>query len=971
MFYVSSENSCIETVLEQLRSRMYTHLSALSCEVYTSQEPLPFERRWEGKRQALAVGDSWGGLFDCGWFHFVGDVPAHGADAMVRLDVSGEGLVVDANGDPIVGLTNVHSIFDVYYQYCLAKREVPLELCVNADGRIDIWMDAGCNDLFGGLKDNGVFALAEVADVNKEIVALFYDMEVLFGLWRTMDGNSAYARRLYGAIYRAALKMCDYTSDEVAAARAELKPYLDNTNGYTPVTLTAIGQAHLDLAWLWPERESIRKGARTFSTALRMMEESPEYIFGASQAQLYQWIKDYYPNLYTRVKERVAEGRWDVQGALWVEPDTNLTGGEALIRQFLYGKKFFKGEFGQDMETLWLPDCFGFSAVLPQIMKKCGVSYFFTNKLYGNKNRIPHQSFIWRGNDGSEVLAHMTPTGMYNSTLCGDDLKRSQDGYLDADVSDEAIILFGIGDGGGGPGREHLERLSRLGNLYGHPRLRIEKSLDFFRRLDEKRDQYARWCGELYFEWHQGTYTTQSHVKKYNRQAENAIRLCEMVCSIAAREHGFAYPAEELERIWKRILFMQFHDVIPGSSITRVYQEAEAEYGKLLGEIGEITATASACLQSGWFNASSAAQSGFLKENGSWKAYTAAPFAYARLEDASQRLSGMENEYIKLTFDDAGALLSVYDKEYSRELLKPNSCGNRLEVYSDDGDAWELAVDYRRRKKTVLTASEIRLTVDGPTSILHSEYLYGSSRICQDVVLTAGSREVRFDTWVDWQESEKTLRAAFDTTVLSDQVVCGIQCGELRRPAHSNTSWQKDMYEICADRYVDLCEAGYGVSLLSTSKFGYYAKDGTLDICLLRSPNWPDGQADRGEHSFSYSLYPHGGNTEQGGVPQLAERMNHPICRLQGNGAPVEGYISISASNVFAETLKRAEDGRGYVLRLYEASGRLTDTTIAVKNMTACWATDMLENPEKELAVEEEAVSVRLTPYEILTLRFC
>ena len=207
MFYVSSENSCIETVLEQLRSRMYTHLSALSCEVYTSQEPLPFERRWEGKRQALAVGDSWGGLFDCGWFHFVGDVPAHGADAMVRLDVSGEGLVVDANGDPIVGLTNVHSIFDVYYQYCLAKREVPLELCVNADGRIDIWMDAGCNDLFGGLKDNGVFALAEVADVNKEIVALFYDMEVLFGLWRTMDGNSAYARRLYGAIYRAALKL--------------------------------------------------------------------------------------------------------------------------------------------------------------------------------------------------------------------------------------------------------------------------------------------------------------------------------------------------------------------------------------------------------------------------------------------------------------------------------------------------------------------------------------------------------------------------------------------------------------------------------------------------------------------------------------------------------------------------------------------------------------------------------------------
>lgn len=971
MFYDMTQEGRIKRVMQDLQDRFYHTIAPLQCEIYTSPEPLPFAQRTEGAYRKITLGESWSDtLFDCAWFHISGSVPPHATNAIIRIDVSGEALAYDAVGNPLVGLTNVRSVFDIYYGYCLAKREIPLEKCLNAAGKVDFWLDAGCNDLYGGNMDKGVLALAEIAEVNEDAIALYYDMEVLYDLYRIQPTGNAYGRRLFHVLYSVAQSMLHYTPAEIAAGRDALKPYMNNKNGYTPVTLTAIGHAHLDLAWLWPERETIRKGARTFATALKNMERFPDYVFGASQAQLYQWIKEYYPTLYTKVKERVAEGRWDVQGAMWVEPDTNLAGGEAMVRQIVYGKQFFLEEFGMDIQTLWLPDVFGYSAAFPQILKKCGVPYFFTNKLYYNKNKFPYQTFMWQGIDGTEVLSHLTPTGTYGSTLSSDDLRRSQDEYRSADICDEAILLYGVSDGGGGPGREHLERLDRVRDLYGLPRVNPGLALDFFRRLEEKQDTYPKWRGELYFEIHQGTYTTQSRIKRFNRLAENAVRTCEVLCSIAARETGFAYPADKLERIWKRILFLQFHDILPGSSITRVYTEAEAEYPHLLNELEALSTQAASCLQGGWYNLTSAPRSGYIKQENSWMAYHALPFSCATLAQTDETLTDMENSYLKLTFDFDGTLISVFDKEYQREVLRGGTVGNRLELYNDEGDAWELATDYRMRPVEVLKPASLRKISDGPTCTMRYTYQHGDSLIHQDVVLTANSREIRFETTVDWHESKKTLRAAFDTAIQCDEAVCGIQFGEIKRPTHNNTVWDSAKYEVCAGRYVDMAETDYGVAMLSDSKFGHNIKDGALDLCLLRSPYWPDGVADQGEHHFVYTLYPHGGNTRIGGVAQQAEQLNRPMQFLSGNAASVDGYISVDAPQIIVDTLKRAEDGNGYILRLFEANGCYTDTTLSVKNMTVCTLTDMLERPEQELTVENSTVQLRFKPYEILTLRF-
>ncbi len=970
-FYDRTQDGRIRRVMDDLKNRFYTPLASLRCEVYVTREPLPYSRRTEGDYREIQPGECWSDrVFDCGWFHVTGSVPPHNPGAVIRLDFSGEGLVYDAAGVPLIGITNVHSIFDRYFRYCRAKREIPLENCLNADGQVDFWIDGACNDLEGHNPDDFVLALAEIADTHEDVIGLFYDMEVLYSLCCLQPKGNAYGRRLFRVIYKAAQSLVNYTPAEIAAARDTLAPYLANQNGYTPVTLTAVGHAHLDLAWLWPERESIRKGARTFATALKNMERFPDYVFGASQAHLYQWIKDYYPTLYAKIKERVAEGRWDVQGAMWVEPDTNLACGEALVRQVVYGKRFFREEFGLDTQTLWLPDVFGYSAALPQILKKSGVPYFFTNKINYNLNKFPYHTFTWQGIDGSSVLAHLTPARDYGNKLDGDDLRRSQDEYRSADVCDEAIFPFGISDGGGGPGREHLERLSRVRNLYGFPRVNPGRTDDFFRRLEKNQADYPTWRGELYFEVHQGTYTTQSRIKRYNRLAETAIRQCELLCSIGARETGFPYPTSALERLWKRILFLQFHDVLPGSSITRVNTEVEEEYPRLLEELETLSGQAAACLQGGWYNVTSAPLEGYRKQDGRWMAYRALPFSCATLFETEETLPEMENAYLRLTFAADGSLVSIYDKEFDREILQYGTVGNRLELFLDEGDAWELATDYRMRPTEVLAPVSCEKIPDGPTCRMRYTYRHGETVIRQDVVLTANSREIRFETEADWQESGKTLRAVFDTTMPCDEAVCGIQFGEVKRPTHNNTVWDSAKYEVCAGRYVDLSESDYGVALLSDSKYGYNIKNGALDLCLLRSPYWPDGQADRGAHQFVYTLYPHSGNTYRGEVVQMAEKLNRPMAVLGDGAVSADGYIRVDAPNVVVDTLKQAEDGNGYVLRLFEASGRHTDTTLSVKDLTVCTQTNLLEEPEQELPVRDSTVQLRFKPYEILTLRF-
>jgi len=459
----------IEAAYNEIKNRIYTKAADLEVECYKTAEPVSFEQRKTGEHMTLKTGDKWGDLWDCAWFHFKGTVPnsAAGQKLVLLIDVSGEGCIVNDKGEPVRGLTVVEQPFDGRIGLA-GKRSY--DFCSRAEGGelIDIWMDAGLNCLFGTLKNNGTLIQSEIAAVNVEMRELFYDFQTLYNLMTSLDEASARFNKLLFTLYEVSLLLTRFDEKEVSAAREILAKELNKKGGDPSLTFTAIGHSHLDLAWLWPIRETIRKGARTFSTVLDLMDKYPDYVFGASQPQLYEWMKDHYPALYQRVKQKVKEGRWEIQGCMWVEADMNLIGGEAMVRQILYGKRFFKDEFGVEIKHLWMPDVFGYSGALPQILKKSGCDYFMTQKLSWNEhNKFPHQTFMWEGIDKTKILAHMLPEETYNSAMCPSAIKFSEKNYLDSGVCDEALILFGIGDGGGGPGPEHLERAKRMKNIDG------------------------------------------------------------------------------------------------------------------------------------------------------------------------------------------------------------------------------------------------------------------------------------------------------------------------------------------------------------------------------------------------------------------------------------------------------------------------------------------------------------------------
>ncbi len=577
-------------LLGQIEKAIYHPVAELEITAWKTKEPVSYDERTSGETLKLKVGDRWGDLFDCAWFYFQGEIPesAAGKKVVLMIDVSGEALVVDAEGNPVQCLTTLKSIFDPALGKP-GKNIIFLKERARGKEKVVLWADVGNNDLFGALQNEGKIQQAHIAICNEPMRLLYYDYEILLNLLQQLPENSARYQRILYALYKAGIHLNEFSDAEAEAARLEVAPELARQNGDYSLKVSAMGHSHLDLAWLWPIRETIRKGARTFSNVLMLMDHYPDFKFGASQAQLYQWMKDRYPDLYARVKNKIVEGRWDLLGATWVEPDTNIIGGEAFIRQFLYGKKFFKEEFGQDIKVLFLPDSFGYTGALPQIMKKCGVEYFVTIKLSWDRfNIYPHHSFIWKGIDGTEVLVHMPPEGTYNSSASPQAIKNIEKAYLDKAVSEDCLLVYGIGDGGGGPGFEHLERLQREKNLEGLAPVTQEKVLAFFNRLEKDKDKFHTWVGELYLGMHQGTYTTQGRNKRYNRKLELALRELEFLSVLSNLLADTNYPKTPIEKIWKELLLYQFHDILPGSSITRVFDECLERYAALASKIDDL-----------------------------------------------------------------------------------------------------------------------------------------------------------------------------------------------------------------------------------------------------------------------------------------------------------------------------------------------------------------------------------------------
>lgn len=978
--------SRIDRTLSRLPKLVYRPLSDLTAEAWVTPEPVPFAGRESGTHQTPKIGDTWGKLWDCAWFHFTGTVPSEAAseNVVLLLDINGEGLVVDADGNPVQGLTGVRSGFD-YSLGRPGKRVLPFASPAAGGETVDVWVDAGNNDLFGGLPGGGALAEASVAVRRDDIQALCFDFEVLRELLEYLPRTKARAARVLAALYEAAVLLPQHGTpmpEEVAAARAVLAPELARRGGDPALTVSALGHAHIDLAWLWPIRETIRKGARTFATALRMMERYPDYVFGASQPQLYQWMKEFYPDLYAQVKARVAEGRWEVQGAMWVEPDANIPSGESLVRQILYGKRFFRGEFGVDVTNLWMPDVFGYSGSLPQILRAAGLTTFMTQKLsWSEVNTFPHHTFHWEGIDGSRVLVHMPPEGTYNSSAAPRAIARAEENFLDKAVSDRVLMLFGIGDGGGGPGEEHLERLARERDLQGLAPVVQEPSKVFFDRLELGADKYPVWCGELYLEKHQGTLTTQGRSKRFNRKLEFALRELELSASRAWLASGAPYPTDALDRIWKEMLLLQFHDILPGSSITRVYDESLPRYAALLAEVLELTAAADAALLGvgdtpvvlnslGWNRAE------WLKTGETWSLAQVPALGSALLpapQDALPRVSasktGLENEFLYVQFNADGDLVSVFDKTAGREALRPGEIGNTLAVYEDFGDAWDFAADYAAAPPAHFTLTDAEAYVDGPKAVLKQTRTFGNSTLTQEISLTEGSKRLDFKTTADWQEDNQMLRTAFPLAVNTDVARCEIQFGSIARPTTHNTTWDAAKYEVCGHKWVDVSETGYGVALLNDCKYGYSVQDGALGLTLLRSPSGPDPAADRAAHEFTYALLPHTGDCAAGGVVREAYALNVPL-RVVTGAAPLPSLLRVDAPNVIIDTVKKAEDGDALIIRLYEANGSATLTPLLFGFLpSAVSRVNLLEENPQPVPIQGSTALLAMTPFEIITLR--
>ncbi|MZQ86599.1 alpha-mannosidase [Paenibacillus sp. 5J-6] len=985
----------LKQTLLKIEKHIYSPTAALSVVAYVTKEPVSYQEKTAGLPITLSPGDKWGELWDCAWFHFQGVIPASAAGSKVVLliDINGELCLFDEEGTPTQGLTNVNSEFDLSLGLP-GKRVVPITEQAHGDEIIDIWGDAGCNDLFGHYR-SGTLKEAHIAVCSEETRQLYYDYEVLLELGTHLEEHSARKHRIMQALYEVQLMLVEINEETVKKARERLGVELAKRGGDPTLSISAVGHAHIDLAWLWPIRETKRKGARTFATVLRMMEQYPDYVFGASQPQLYVWIKEEHPKLYEQIKQRIAEGRWEVQGGMWVEPDSNISGGEALVRQILYGKRFFEQEFGKDMKMLWVPDIFGYSAALPQLLLKSGMSYMMTQKLsWSVHNDHPHHTFLWEGLDGSRVLTHLPPEDTYNGPAAPRSILKAERDYADKNVSDHSLLLFGIGDGGGGPGEEHLERLKREKNLQGLAPVEQEPALNFFEKLEQGRQRYKTWKGELYLEKHQGTLTSQARNKRYNRRIEKALRELEFAAALNL-PHASAYPSEELDAIWKEVLLYQFHDILPGSSIKRVYDESLERYGILLNRVHELIHSYYAKLAERIdtsrekqpaviFNSLPWERNEWLQIQGNWMQVTVPSMGYQAVDVAeasvrsvsalSANREALENELVRVAFDLDGSIRSVFDKAAGKETIAAGSKANVLAIYHDDGDAWDFPADYAQMQVGAMKLMDAKAYVDGPRAVIEQHYAYGKSTLTQTIRLTSGSKRIDFETKANWQEDGKMLRSSFPVQVYTEQVNCEIQFGHLKRPTHRNTLWDYAKDEICAHHWIDLSAPDYGVALLNDSKYGFSARGNVLDIHLLRSPSWPDPTCDRAEHEFAYALLPHQGDFVHAEVYKQGYEFNVPLQTIEtqtksGDLTAAKAFFTLRSAQVMIEAVKKAEDRDSLIIRLYETSGSHVTTELSSGiPYRKAMLVDLMENELEQLDSHNHTLQLSFTPFEIKTI---
>lgn len=952
-----------------MRSSIYTKVAPLKVGVHTSGEPIAPGNQYDLNYQPTHSKSIWGGVYDCAWFRLRGTIPASaaGKHLVAHVNVGGEGAIYQGN-EPQSAITLVMSYID-RLQSGVGKTIIEVAQQAEANKEVQLYIDAGYNGYYGYPFGWGIFQYADLCVVDDELLTFYYDYLCITSLLSTKTVKTERARleqfldQSYATL-----------ADSVETASSILKPLFEAQPDES-VAFTAVGHSHLDLAWLWPVRETKRKAQRTFANQLSNAARYPDYVYGASQPWQFEFIKKNTPQQYAALQQMAERGQLELQGGMWVEADTNLASGEALIRQIYYGKDFFRKEFGQEMKLCWLPDVFGYNGNLPQILKKSGLPYFMTTKLSWNEhNRFPYRSFVWNGIDGSQVLVHMPPDDSYNSAGSPACTRHAADNYTERDQAPEGLLVYGIGDGGGGPGEAHIELVMRQRSLAGSPRVSPGSAVDFFGKLDLYRDKLPTYDGELYLEKHQGTYTTQAANKKYNRRCEYALQNLEALCTLAA-EKGLFYPQDKLDAWWKEVLLYQFHDILPGSSITRVYEESRARYEMILHEIyaehEDVMSFLSGGSGTAAFNPTSYDRHEYIRLEDAWYHANLAPYGFAPLQELPPQNGlkfgedSLENEHIRVQFSNQGDIISAITKNDGAEYAESRL--NTLRLYRDKWlffNAWDIDWKYFNKPSQVLKAYRHESIIDGPTVVRRSYYKHGRTTLTQDVILYSDRPVIYFQTNCDYHETFKMLRAEFDLAVHSPFVTCDIQLGSIQRSTGDSSDVEKAQFEICAHKYVDLSDGVHGASLINDSKYGHRVKGNRISLNLLRSPIYPDKTADRGIHSFTYALFLHQGGC---GTDTLMHSysLNKPVDLTPGQ-VDVISMAHTDAPAVIVETIKRAHNGDGIILRLYESQGapavcRL-QTIFTHKDAVE---TDLMENELGSIDIDQ----LGFTPFEIKTIK--
>ena len=844
-----------------------------------------------------------------------------------------------------------------------------------------------------------------------------------------LDLRDAYSEKFYSSIEKAEqiLKEAFYSEERECP------------------TVSAIGHTHIDIAWLWTVEQTREKVLRSFSTVLRLMEQYPDYKFMSSQPILYQFVKEQEPEMYEKIKERIREGRWEVDGAMWLEADCNLTGGESLVRQIIKGHRFFLEEFGKESKSLWLPDVFGYSAALPQILKKSGIPYFMTTKIAWNQyDQLPNDTFIWKGIDGSEVFAFMptttdydkdqglnisfsdtrnttTYTGIVNPNMALGTFKRFQN----RDLTEDTLMLFGFGDGGGGPTKEMLESAERLKyGIPGIPKIRQEFEQDYFDRTYEKihdLPDMPTWDGELYFEYHRGTLTSMARNKRSNRKNEILYTQMETASCMAGIEKD-----EQLQNVldkgWDILLINQFHDIVPGSSIKPVYEQTDKEYHEIeeagKEELNRVVSAAVGRLSMEKEGVVVMNTQGYERDDlvvlddgteiprlvdedgrnvpaqktadGRYLLYVShiPPLGYKKLYETEELLEEstgkewdytFENPFIKVCFNEKMEITSLYEKEAEKELIQDGRCGNVLRTYEDrpmQWDNWDIDVFYQRKPYEADWYSPARVIENGEVRmVVEFECGFLDSTVTQQVCLYHQIPRIDFRTKADWKTHHVILKTHFPVDVNTTRASYEIQFGNVERETTNNYSWDTAKFEACGHKWADLSENSSGISLLNDCKYGYGIKKGDMSLTLIKSGTYPNEDADIGEHEFTYSIYPHAGRWQEAKTVEMAYNLNVPMLakrtgRQEGCGGEYESFLKCSQESCFVEVIKKAEDGNGVIVRMYENKNNRVraqiQTAYPIAHVYEC---NLLEENEEELTAGKNCFETVFKPYEIKTFR--